>query len=125
MTILYLPVTAIRRSSYNFDLNNYIGQIQLKHNIMKPIKVLITLFVLIMMSLANYHDQSMASVDFFNKTQLVAHPDPICPVMKAATTGINEQTARNKSCENDEIESTGIEVTGQSGKTYNTGLVVM
>jgi hypothetical protein len=92
---------------------------------MKRIKVIATLFILFSASLMNYHDHSMASVNFFNGSEMVVCADSKNISKNPATIYQNCQAREIMPCPNSDIDYSGVDQKIPSAKNYEVTMVIM
>lgn len=92
---------------------------------MKRIKVIATLFILFSASLMNFHDHSMASVNFFNGSELSVCADSKNISKNPATINQNCQAIEIKTSPNSDIDYSVDDQKMPSGKNYEATMVIM
>jgi hypothetical protein len=92
---------------------------------MKRIKVIATLFIIFSASLMNYHDHSMASVNFFNGSEMVMCADSKNIAKNPAPVNQDYQAKDIKPCNNSDIDDSGVDQKISSGKNYEATMIIM
>ena len=92
---------------------------------MKRIKVIATLFILFSASLMNYHDHSMASVNFFTRSDMVVSADSKIGCKTPAPVNPDYKVKEITPCTYSDIDDSGVNQKMSSGKSYEATMVIM
>jgi hypothetical protein len=92
---------------------------------MKRIKVIAILFILFSAGLMNYHDNSTASVNFFNGSETVVCADSKNISKNPAPLPQNYKVNEIMPCTDSDIDYSGAGQKMSSGKTYEASMVIL